>query len=356
GWSTVGGDLRAAHFIGLHAMQLLPLLGWALSRHRFSWLADGARLALVRIAGAAYLGLILLLTWQALRGQSIVAPDGLTLMVAGALFLAGLCAALICISRAGTTAPRPPVLRTREEFARSLFLNSTTDRAILSSREEARMSKKVDATYRRIIEQGVAIASERGLMGVSLGGLAERASLSKSGLFAHFRSKEELQLALLRAAEEALARAVVAPAQDEPVGLPRLRALVGRWLGWAARAGLPGGCPLYGAAFELDDAEGPVRDYLVASKREWSRMLAEMVTAAVSLGHLRADLDVAQFVWQLDGLYLSHHLAQRLMRDPDADLRAQATFEALIASSLPEQPGSPAEERQATRTPGEGGA
>lgn len=85
GWSTVGGDLRAAHFIGLHAMQLLPLLGWVLARRRFDWLGDGTRLALVRIAGLAYLGLVLLLTWQALRGQSIVAPDGLTLAVAGAL-------------------------------------------------------------------------------------------------------------------------------------------------------------------------------------------------------------------------------------------------------------------------------
>ena len=85
GWSTVGGDLRAAYFIGLHALQLLPLLGWMLSRRRFAGLGDGVRLALVRIAGLAYLGLVLLLTWQALRGQSIVAPDGLTLAVAGAL-------------------------------------------------------------------------------------------------------------------------------------------------------------------------------------------------------------------------------------------------------------------------------
>ena len=107
---------------------------------------------------------------------------------------------------------------------------------------------------------------------MSLGGLAERAELSKSGLFAHFRSKEELQVELLRAAEEALRREVVVPAMEAPEGLPRLRALVGRWLGWASRSGLPGGCPLYGAAFELDDAEGPVREYLA---REQAGMVGD---------------------------------------------------------------------------------
>lgn len=199
------------------------------------------------------------------------------------------------------------------------------------------MNEKSTSTHRRILGKGLEIASERGLAGVSLGGLAARAELSKSGLFAHFSSKEELQVELLRAAEEALRREVVAPAMQVPAGLSRLRALVGRWLGWASRSGLPGGCPLYGAAFELDDAaESPVRDYLTASKSEWAGMLAELVREAVDLGHLREDLDVTQFVWQLDGIYLSHHVAQRLMRDPAADARAHAAFEALVAASRPE--------------------
>jgi hypothetical protein len=98
GWSTVGGDLRAAHFIGLHAMQMLPLLGWALSRRRFAGLGDGARLALVRIAGLSYLGLVLLLTWQALRGQSIVAPDALTLAVVGTLLAVAALAAGVTVA------------------------------------------------------------------------------------------------------------------------------------------------------------------------------------------------------------------------------------------------------------------
>lgn len=197
------------------------------------------------------------------------------------------------------------------------------------------MANKSESTHRRILGRGLEIVSERGLAGVSLGELAERAELSKSGLFAHFRSKEELQVELLRAAEEALGREVVVPAMEAPGGLPRLRALVGRWWGWASRSGLPGGCPLYGAAFELDDAEGPVRDYLTESKLEWSGMLERLVREAVALGHLREDVDADQFVWELDGIYLSHHVSQRLMRDPDADARALAAFEALVASSLP---------------------
>jgi AcrR family transcriptional regulator len=196
---------------------------------------------------------------------------------------------------------------------------------------------KSETTHQRILWRGLEIVSERGLGGVSLGGLADRSEMSKSGLFAHFRSKEELQVELLRAAEAALRREVVDPVADVPEGLPRLRALMGRWLGWAARSGLPGGCPLYAAAFELDDAEeGPVRDFLMSSKAEWSGMLEGLVRKAVELGHLREDLDATQFVWQLDGIYLSHHVSQRLMRDPEADTRAVTAFRTLIDHSLPE--------------------
>ena len=203
------------------------------------------------------------------------------------------------------------------------------------------MVKRAESTHQRILGRGLEIVSERGLAGVSLGELATRSEMSKSGLFAHFRSKEELQVELLRAAEGALRREV-ALAMGEPEGLPRLRASVGRWLGWAARSGLPGGCPLYGAAFELDDAEeGPVRDFLTRSKGEWEGMLAGLVKRAAALGHLRGDVDAAQFVWQLEGIYLAHHVSQRLIRDPEADARALAAFEALVASSLPERSPGP---------------
>lgn len=194
------------------------------------------------------------------------------------------------------------------------------------------MSEKAASTHQRILDHGLAIVSERGLAGVTLGLLAERSGLSKSGLFAHFRSKEELQIALLRAAEEALQREVAVPTMGAAPGLPRLRVLMDRWLGWAARSGLPGGCPMTAAAFEFDDADGPVREYLVESQRVWSGVLRGIVEEAVTLGHLRGDVDITQFAWQLNGIYLMHHAAHRLLRDPDADARAHAAFAALVAA------------------------
>jgi hypothetical protein len=100
GWSTAGGDLRVPHFVGLHALQVLPVLAWLLARRRFAWLSSGDRGLLVGVAGVAYLGLTALLTWQALRGQSVVAPDGLTLAAFGALAAAAALAAGVVVVRA----------------------------------------------------------------------------------------------------------------------------------------------------------------------------------------------------------------------------------------------------------------
>lgn len=104
--------------------------------------------------------------------------------------------------------------------------------------------KAAEARHARILDEGLALVSREGLQGVTLGVLAERAEMSKSGLFAHFRSKEEVQLQLLEHVRVFGARHVLGDAMDAEEGLPRLRALVRNWLGWAGRSGLPGGCPL----------------------------------------------------------------------------------------------------------------
>jgi AcrR family transcriptional regulator len=177
--------------------------------------------------------------------------------------------------------------------------------------------------------------SQAGLDGVTLGVLADQVGMSKSGLFAHFRSKEEVQISLLEHTAEVGAAHIIAPAMNKPEGLPRLKALVGNWFGWAPRAGLPGGCPVAAGLFEYDDIEGPVRDKLLKMEAEWRGLLTKLVADAISLGHLRRGLDADQFVWELSGIYLSHHAAQRFLKSPDADRRAARAFESLLARSLP---------------------
>jgi AcrR family transcriptional regulator len=177
--------------------------------------------------------------------------------------------------------------------------------------------------------------SQSGLGGVTLGVLAGQVGMSKSGLFAHFRSKEEVQLELLTHTAEFAAKHVVQPSMIAGEGLPRLQALVANWFGWAQRAGLPGGCPVAAGLFEFDDVDGPVRNKILEMEGEWRCMLIALVQRAVELGHLRHDLDIEQFVWELCGIYLGHHAAHRFLRTADADSRAQTAFRALLDRAVP---------------------
>ena len=196
-------------------------------------------------------------------------------------------------------------------------------------------SMAVDAqrTRDRILTTGLHLLSKNGLAGVSLGALAEHAGMSKSGLFAHFRSKDAVQIALLNAAVELGSRQIGPAAAAAEPGLPRLAAVFRVWCGWAARAGLPGGCPLAAATFEMDDGAGAIRDHIIAIETAWRGQLSGYVHDAIAAGHLRADLDVDQFVWELNGIYLAHHVSERFHRSVDASQRAQIAFEALIQRS-----------------------
>lgn len=185
-------------------------------------------------------------------------------------------------------------------------------------------------TYDRILERGLEMLSVTGLSGVTFGTLAAAVGMSKSGLFAHFRSKEDIQLRLLGHADALVMTHVVAPALAEPPGLPRLTALMRRWLGWTRRIGLGGGCPIASALFELDDLDGEVRAQVGAAEARSRILLAALVGEAVAEGTLRPDTDVDQLVWEVRGLYLGHHVASRFARDPLADQRAWTAFEALV--------------------------
>ena len=191
------------------------------------------------------------------------------------------------------------------------------------------------STRDKILHQGLALMSQSGLAGVTLGVLADQVGMSKSGLFAHFRSKEDVQIELLSHMAEFAMAHVVEPSMTASEGLPRLQALVRNWFGWAQRAGLPGGCPVAAGLFEFDDVEGRVRNKILEMEAEWRSLLTQLVQRAVDLGHLRRDLDVDQFVWELCGIYLGHHAAHRFLRSADADARAQTAFRALIDRAMP---------------------
>ncbi|WP_394837291.1 TetR/AcrR family transcriptional regulator [Pendulispora rubella] len=195
------------------------------------------------------------------------------------------------------------------------------------------MSKGED-TRRDIIGRAFSIASEVGLEGLTLGVLAERANLSKSGLFAHFKSKEALQLEVLERAIELFVENVVVPAVAKPRGEPRVKALFDRYLTWIRGSEVRdkmGGCFFMSLAHEYDDRPGPLRDRLVQSQREWHETVAKSARLAVKEGHFRADLDEAQFTFEVIGISMAFEQSFKLLADPSAEKKARAAFEALFA-------------------------
>ncbi|HJL15844.1 MAG TPA: TetR/AcrR family transcriptional regulator [Sandaracinaceae bacterium LLY-WYZ-13_1] len=188
--------------------------------------------------------------------------------------------------------------------------------------------KKGESTRRAILDDALAQASVLGLDGLTIGTLARRTGMSKSGLFAHFRSKEGLQIQVLEEARDRFVSRVVSPALKHPRGEPRVRALFERWMDWEAH--LPGGCPFIPAASELDDQQGPVREHLVDIQRDWVDTLRAVARTAVREGDFRADLDVAQWAFELWGLVLSYHWYARLLEADDAVARVRAGFESLL--------------------------
>ena len=200
---------------------------------------------------------------------------------------------------------------------------------------------KGDETRQAVLVEALRAASTVGLRGLTIGSLAEQTSMSKSGLFAHFQSKEQLQCDVVDCASEWFVDMVLRPALKEPRGEPRLRALFDRWReydGWSEWS-LPGGCIFIGAAAELDDEpDGMVRDRFVRNQRDWLDTLARVFSGGVAEGHFDADADPEQLAHDLYGVMLAYHHAARLLRDPKADDRAQTSFERLLAAVRPPAP------------------
>lgn len=188
-------------------------------------------------------------------------------------------------------------------------------------------------TRERIVEAALQLASVDGLGGITIGRLASDVGLSKSGLFAHFGSKEELQLAVLSSATEKFTETVVRPALAAPRGEPRVRALFERWLQWERHESIPGGCVFMQLSAELDDHPGPARDALVVSQRRWLDALARAAEIAIEEAHFREDLDTRVFAFQLYGVLCSYYNLKRLLRDEYAEETARAAFESLTLAA-----------------------
>lgn len=193
---------------------------------------------------------------------------------------------------------------------------------------------KGDTTRERILERAFRLASREGLSGLSIGALAESLGMSKSGLFAHFGSKEELQVETLRAAARRFEDTVIRPAFRAPRGIPRIHRLQQNWVAWANSAEASGGCLFVSAAAELDDQAGRPRDFLVETQRRLQDALVRSAQLAIDAGHFRKDLDCRQFAFEFYALLLGYHHAKRLIRDPRAETILASSFDRLLADAV----------------------
>ncbi len=184
-------------------------------------------------------------------------------------------------------------------------------------------------TRAAILDVALGLASHSGLEGLSIGALAELMRMSKSGVFAHFGSREELQISVVREYHQRFADEVFHPSMHEPRGLPRLRALVERWIRRVSME-IDSGCIYISGAVEFDDRPGPVRDALAEMVRAWHAALERAIRAAIDAGHLRADTDSAQMLFEIHGLILALHHDARFLRQPGTLARAHTAFARLV--------------------------
>ena len=188
-------------------------------------------------------------------------------------------------------------------------------------------------TRASIVHEAMAITSVEGLDGVSIGGLAARLKMSKSGLFAHFGSKESLQQAVLETIVDHFIGDVLRPALKAPTGKHRVEKLFENWLQWDKSEHFPGGCPLLAAAFELDDQSGPLRDFIAKQQRDWLKSIARMADRAIADGEFKSSCDSRQFAFEFNAILLCFNVYKRLLKDPTARRRARHAFAKLLAAA-----------------------
>jgi len=190
-------------------------------------------------------------------------------------------------------------------------------------------TSKGAATREAIIDRAYEIARFSGVEGLSIGPLADAVGMSKSGVFAHFGSREDLQLAVIESAALRFGEAVFIPALSEPRGLPRLRALMHNWFEWVRRNS--GGCVLLGSVTEYDDRPGPLRDQVLRNEQRWRDLLRRAIQLAIDCGHLRTG-DTDQYAFELYALPLAVHHEAGLFGYEQARRHGDAAVERWFAS------------------------
>ena len=193
----------------------------------------------------------------------------------------------------------------------------------------SRSSAKGQQTKAAIVDAALGLAAQLGLEGLSIGALADIMRMSKSGVFAHFGSREELQITVVREYHHRFEQEVFYPAMRAPRGLPRLRQLFENWVRRTSIE-IDSGCIYISGAVEFDDRPGPVRDALAGSVDVWMQALRRSVAQARDEGHLRAEVDEAQLAFEIHGLILALHYEARFLHSDQALPRARHGFERLM--------------------------
>ena len=205
-----------------------------------------------------------------------------------------------------------------------------TGAAAAGKAPSGRALQKGQQTKMAIIDAALGLATQIGLEGLSIGALAEATSMSKSGVFAHFGSREELQISVIHQYFAQFEQAVFYAAMEQPRGLPRVKALFANWMKLVAEE-IQAGCIFISGAVEFDDRPGPVRDALATSVQTWLAAMNRSIVLAKACGHLRADVDEEQMAFEIHGLILSLHYEARFLKKPGSMERAKKGFDNILA-------------------------
>ena len=209
-----------------------------------------------------------------------------------------------------------------------------------SAVKPARQAAKGQQTKAAIVDAALNLAAQVGLEGLSIGAVAEITKMSKSGVFAHFGSREELQISVVREYHHRFEQEVFFPSVREPRGLPRLQSMFDRWLERVS-VEIASGCIYISGAVEYDDRPGPIREELVKMVQAWQGALQRAARQAIDVGHLRPGTDAEQLVYEMYGLILALHHDARFLRMPGSVDRARRGFERLIENHR--NPSTPAQ-------------